>query len=97
MEVKVIEKYLRIFLDDVIIPKINAELIGEDDEPITIDIDNIMYGIGNPNRISFILHMEPNWSNSSFINNINLEISRFFRMLDSKKHLRIYWNKRPSS
>jgi hypothetical protein len=42
--------------------------------------------IGNPNRISFILHMEPNWSNGSFINRINLEISRFFRMLGINKN-----------
>jgi hypothetical protein len=97
MDTKVIEKYLRVFLDDVIIPKINDELVGEDDEPITIDIDNIMYGIGNPNRVSFMLHMNPDWSSGSFINQINLEIKRFYRMLDSSKFLRIYWNKRPLS
>ena len=97
MKVEIIEKYLRVFLDDVIIPKINNELVGEDDEPITIDIDNIMYGIGNPNRVSFMLHMNPDWSSGSFINQINLEIKRFYRMLDSSKFLRIYWNKRPLS
>ena len=95
MEVEAIEKYLRFFLDSAIIPKINAELVGEDDEPITIDIDNIMYGIGNPNRISVFLKMEPDWSKGSFINQINLEITRFFRLLDSNKFLRIYWTKRP--
>lgn len=97
MKVEIIEKYLRVFLDDVIIPKINNELVGEDDEPITIDIDKIIYGVGNPNRISFILHMEPNWANGSFINQINLEISNFFRMFGINKNLHIYWNKRPLS
>ena len=97
MKVEIIEKYLRVFLDDVIIPKINNELVGEDYEPITIDIDKIIYGVGNPNRISFILHMEPNWTNGSFINQINLEISNFFRMFGINKNLHIYWNKRQLS
>ena len=97
MEVKKIEKYLRFYLDEVIVPEINSELVGEDDEPITIDIDKIIYGVGNPNRISFILHMEPNWSKGSFINKINSDISNFFRMLGIDKKLHIYWNKRPLS
>lgn len=95
MKVEKIEKYLRFYLDEVIVPEINSELVGEDDEPITIDIDKIIYGAGNPNRISFILHMEPNWSKDSFINKINSDISNFFKMLGTDKNLHIYWNKRP--
>ena len=94
MEVEKIEKYLRVYLDAVLIPEINVELVGEDDEPITIDIDKILYGVGNPNRVSLILHMEPDWSKGSFINKINSHISSFFRMLGVDKNLHIYWNKR---
>lgn len=97
MKVEIIEKYLRFYLDEVIVPELNSELVGEDDEPITIDIDKIIYGVGNPNRISFILHMEPNWSKGSFINKINSDISNFFKMLGTDKKLHIYWNKRPLS
>lgn len=97
MKVEKIEKYLRFYLDEVIVPEINSELVGEDDEPITIDIDKIIYGVGNPNRISFILHMEPNWSKGSFVNKINSDISNFFKMLGTDKNLHIYWNKRPLS
>jgi hypothetical protein len=94
MEIEKIEKYLQIYLDDVLTPKINSELVGEDDEPITITIDEVMYGVGNKNRISFILHMNPDWSKGSFINVINSDISSFFKMLGIDKDLRIYWNKR---
>ena len=95
MEIEKIEKYLQAYLDDIITPQINDELVGEDDEPITITIDKVMYGVGNPNRISFILHMNPDWSKGSFINVINSDISSFFKMLGVDKDLRIYWNKRP--
>jgi hypothetical protein len=95
MEVNKIKKYLRAYLDDVIIPELNNELVGENDEPITVTIDDIMYGIGDPNRIVFILHMEPDWSKGSFTNKINSDISSFFKMLGIDKNLHIYWNKRP--
>jgi hypothetical protein len=95
MEIEKIKKYLQVYLDEVIIPELNNELVGENDEPINVTIDDIMYGIGNPNRISFILHMEPDWSKGSFTNKINSDISSFFRMLGVDKNLHIYWNKRP--
>lgn len=97
MKIEKFEKYLRFYLDNTIIPYINAELVGEDDEPITIDIDKIIYGIGYPNRISCILHMEPDWTKGSITDRINLEISNFFKMLGTDKNLHIYWNKRPLS
>jgi len=38
MNVDKIEKYLQVYIDDVITPQINNELVGEDDEPIKISI-----------------------------------------------------------
>ena len=95
MEVNKIEKYLRAYLDDVLIPQINDELVGEGDDPIRITIHKINFGESNPNRINFFLDMDPDWSKGSFINRINLDISGFFRMLGVEKNLHIYWNKRP--
>ena len=95
MDVKKIEKYLRVYLDEVIIPEINAELVGEDDEPINVTIYKINYGEANPNRINFFLDMDPDWSKGSLTNRINSEISNFFKMLGIDKNLHIYWNKRP--
>ena len=95
MEIEKLEKYLQTYLDDVITPQLNNELVGEDDEPISVTIYKINYGEANPNRINFFLDMDPDWSKGSFINVINSDISSFFKMLGIDKDLRIYWNKRP--
>jgi hypothetical protein len=95
MEVNKIEKYLRAYLDDVIIPQINDELVGEGDDPIRITIHKINFGESNPNRINFFLDMDPDWSKGTITHKINLDISRFFKMLGIDKNLSIYWNKRP--
>jgi len=95
MEIDKIKKYLQVYIDDVITPEINSELVGEDDEPIKITIHKVNFGEANPNRINFFLDMEPDWSKGSFINVINSDISSFFKMLGIDKDLRIYWNKRP--
>jgi hypothetical protein len=95
MEVGKIKKYLQVYLDEVITPKINDELVGEDDEPIKILIHKINFGEANPNRINFFLDMEPDWSKGSYTNKINSDISNFFRMFGIDKNLHIYWNKRP--
>jgi hypothetical protein len=95
MEVGKIKKYLQVYLDEVITPKINDELVGEDDEPIKISIHKINFGEANPNRINFFLDMEPDWSKGSYTNKINSDISNFFRMFGIDKNLHIYWNKRP--
>jgi hypothetical protein len=95
MEVGKIKKYLQVYLDEVITPKINEELVGEDDEPIKISIHKINFGEANPNRINFFLDMVPDWSKGSYTNKINSDISNFFRVLGIDKNLHIYWNKRP--
>jgi len=95
MNIDKIEKYLQVYIDDVIIPEINNELVGDDDEPIRITIYKINFGESNPNRINFFLDMDPDWSKGSFTNKINSDISGFFRMLGVDKNLHIYWNKRP--
>jgi hypothetical protein len=95
MEVGKIKKYLQVYLDEVITPKINDELVGEDDEPIKISIHKINFGEANPNRINFFLDMEPDWSKGSYTYTINSDISNFFRVLGIDKNLHIYWNKRP--
>ena len=94
MTIDKIEKYLQVYLDDVITPEINNELVGDDDKPIRITIYKINFGESNPNRINFFLDMDPDWSKGSFTIKINSDISGFFRMLGVDKNLHIYWNKR---
>jgi len=95
MDTKIIEKYLQRYLDDVLTPKINSELVGEDDEPIRLSVYKVTYGESNSNRINFFLDMDPDWSKGSITHKINLDISIFFQMLGIDKNLHIYWNKRP--
>jgi len=80
MEIDKIKKYLQVYLDDVIVPELNNELVGEDEEPINVSIHKINYGEANPNRINFFLDMDPDWSKGSFTNKINSDISSFFRV-----------------
>lgn len=95
METDKIEKYLQNYLDDVVSPEINSELVGEDDEPIELKVHRVNYGKSNPNRINFFIDMDPDYSKGSITNRIDLDISNFFKMLGIDKQLRIYWNKRP--
>jgi hypothetical protein len=95
MEIDKIQKYLQVYLDDVLAPEINNELVGEDDEPIKLSINKITYGIANPNRINFFLDMDPDWTKGSYIHKINSDISSFFKMLGLDNSLHIYWNQRP--
>jgi hypothetical protein len=95
MDLKKIEKYLQRYIDDVIEPQINDELVGEGDEPIRITVYKINLGEANPNRINFFLDMDPDWTKGSITHKINMDISTFFRMLGVDKNLHIYWNKRP--
>jgi len=95
MEIDKIEKYLQVYLDDVLTPEINNELVGEDDEPIKLSVHKITYGIANPNRINFFLDMDPNWTKGSYTYKINTDIKNFFKMLGLDNSLHIYWNQRP--
>jgi len=95
MEIDKIEKYLQVYLDDVLTPEINNELVGEDDEPIKLSVHKITYGIANPNRINFFLDMDPNWTKGNYTYKINTDIKNFFKMLGLDNSLHIYWNQRP--
>jgi hypothetical protein len=95
MDLKLIERYLQIYLNDVMIPQINRELDPEGEEPINISIYKINLGEQNPNRLNFFLDIDPDWSGGSISSKLNHDLSRFVKMLGIEKNLHIYWNKRP--
>lgn len=95
MELNKIEKYLQKYLDDVIIPEVNNELVSDGDEPINITIYKINLGEKDPHRLNFFLDMDPDWSKGSISSKVNHDLSRFVKMLGIEKNLHIYWNKRP--
>ena len=94
MEIEKIQKYLQVYLDEVITPKLNSELVGEDDEPITVRVYDIKRKEHSPSEIVVFLDMEPDWSHGSIIPHINTDIGRFLSMLGLKKLFTIAWNKR---
>ena len=88
-------KYLQVYLDEVITPKLNRELVGEDDEPITVKIHDIKEKEHSPYEAVVFLDMEPDWSGGSISHSINNDILRFLLMLGYKKFITVAWNKRP--
>ena len=94
MELEKIKKYLQIYLDEIITPKVNNELVSEEDEPITIKVYDIKQKEHRPDEIVVFLDMEPDWSHGSIIPHTNTEIGRFLNMLGLRKLYTIAWNKR---
>jgi hypothetical protein len=93
METDKIEKYLKYYVNDVLLPKLNDKMSYEGGEPVKINVRKVTYGKLNPNRINFFLNIEPYDTSVPYLNEINLEISNFFKMLTIDKNLHIYWNK----
>lgn len=95
MDLNKVKEYLQVYLDEVITPELNKELDPEGNEPISISIYKVNLGESDPNRLNFFLDMEPNWSGASIGHKLNIDLSRFVKMLGIEKNLHIYWNKRP--
>ena len=95
MEIENVKKYLQHYLDDVITPEINRELVGEEDEPITIKVHDIKEKEHLPLEAVVFLDINPDWSSGSIIPRIDNDIRRFIvMMLGYKKTITVAWNKR---
>ena len=77
MDLNKVKKYLQIYLDEVIEPKLNRELVGEDDEPIKIKVYDVKQKEHLPEEMVIFLDMEPDWSHGSIIPHINTDIVKF--------------------
>jgi hypothetical protein len=95
MEIEKLEKYLQTYLDDVISPNMNQELVGEEDEPIKMNVFQILKGSYQPPIYHAFIDVEPNWE-GSYRKKIENDISDFMKILSINNKLKVHWNKRPS-
>ena len=95
MELEKIKNYLQIYLDEVITPNINEELVGEDDEPIKMNVFQILKGSYQPPIYHAFIDIEPNWE-GSYRKKIENDINDFFKIFSINNRIKVHWNKRPS-
>lgn len=95
MEIEKLEKYLQTYLDDVISPNMNQELVGEEDEPIKMNVFQILKGSYQPPIYHAFIDMEPNWE-GSYRKKMENDISDFMKILSINNKIKVHWNKRPS-
>jgi hypothetical protein len=96
MNLEKIKSYLQVYLDDVISPKINKELVGEEDEPIKMDVFQVLKGSYQPPIYHIFIDIEPNWD-GSYRKKIENDITDFMKIFSINNKIKIHWNKRPAS
>jgi len=96
MNLEKIKSYLQVYLDDVISPKINKELVGEEDEPIKMDVFQVLKGSYQPPIYQIFIDIEPNWD-GSYRKKIENDITDFMKIFSINNKIKIHWNKRPAS
>ena len=94
MDLNKVKEYLQIYLDEVIEPKVNRELVGKGDEPIKIKVYDIKQKEHRKNEIVVFLDMEPDWSHGSITNKLDDDIIGFMRMIGYNDWIIVAWNKR---
>ena len=95
MNLEKIKNYLQVYLDDVISPKINKELVGEEDEPIKMDVFQVLKGSYQPPIYHIFIDIEPNWD-GSYRKKIENDITDFFKIFSINNKIKVHWNKRPA-
>lgn len=96
MNLEKIKSYLQVYLDDVISPKINKELVGEEDEPIKMDVFQVLKGSYQPPIYHIFIDIKPNWD-GSYRKKIENDITDFMKILSINNKIKVHWNKRPAS
>ena len=96
MNLEKIKSYLQVYLDDVISPKINKELVGEEDEPIKMDVFQVLKGSYQPPIYHIFIDIEPNWD-GSYRKKIENDVNDFMKIFSINNKIKIHWNKRPAS
>jgi hypothetical protein len=93
MEISKLKKYLKIYLDSVITPKVNRHFASQKGyEPVTISIYGIKPKEHLPTEMSIFLDMDPNLPNGYYVKTINKDIRDFIFSLGVRELMSIHWN-----
>jgi hypothetical protein len=96
MEISKLKKYLKIYLDSIITPRVNRHFESQDGyKPVTISIYDIKPKEHLPAEMSIFLDIDPDLPSGYYVKNINGDIKDFLKMLGVTKLISIQWNKRP--
>jgi hypothetical protein len=94
MDLEKIKNYLQTYLDDVLTPTINRELVGEEDEPITLTVHALRKGSYQPPIFHVFIDIDPNWQ-GSLLKRLEKDIEDFIKIFSIKNKVKVHWNKRP--
>lgn len=95
MDLEKIKEYLQTYLDDVITPMINRELVGDEDEQINLTVNALRMGSYNPPIFHIFIDIDPNWS-GSILKKLEKDIEEFIRIFSIDNRVKVHWNKRPA-
>lgn len=95
MEIEKIQDYLQNYLNDVLTPSINKELVGEDDKPITLTVYTLRLGSYNPPIFHVFIDIDPNWK-GSILKRMERDIEDFLKIFSINNKVKVHWNKRPA-
>jgi hypothetical protein len=94
MDIDKIKEYLQTYLDDVITPSINNELVGEEDEPISLTVYALRKGSYEPPIFHVFIDIDPNWR-GSILKKIEKNIEDFIKIFSINYKIKVHWNKKP--
>jgi hypothetical protein len=94
MDLEKIKNYLQTYLDDVLTPTINKELVGEEDEPITLTVHALRKGSYQPPIFHIFIDINPNWQ-GSLLKRLEKNVEDFIKIFSIKNKVKVHWNKRP--
>jgi hypothetical protein len=94
MDLEKIKNYLQTYLDSVLTPTINRELVGEEDEPITLTVHALRKGSYQPPIFHIFIDIDPNWK-GSLLKRLEKNIEDFIKIFSIENKVKVHWNKRP--
>jgi hypothetical protein len=97
MEISKLKKYLKIYLDSIITPKVNRHFESQEGyKPVTISIYDIKPKEHLPEEMSIFLDIDPDLPSGYYVaKTISKDIKDFIFSLGIRKLINIQWNKRP--